>query len=300
MRKIVLSGLALGAVSLAAPATAASGDTILPIAGLASVAMSGGYRAMPVRHSWGHSFGGRWHGGWAAPGGWHAWRLPVFGFILPRYWIQPVFYIADYSRYGLRVPGYGYGWSRYYDDAVLTDRYGRVHDYRNDVRWDGDDTKTAGKPVYRDAPPPQLPFYDDGSYGDHGVVTYGGDRDDAGYRGTWTGTWTGEDGRTYSGTYSGAYHDEAEMHDAPHWRGDGPPHAAPMLPYQGGYYADGYYYPAPVVTTVVVHPSATTTTTTFIEEEVVHRAPARTWKPKKTWAPRKSVKATPKRTCACK
>src|SRR3546814_8416899 len=55
-----------------------------------------------------------------------SYRRPVSGFTLPRYWIQPTFHIANYPAYGLSVPPAGYGWSRYYDDAVLTDRYGRV------------------------------------------------------------------------------------------------------------------------------------------------------------------------------
>jgi hypothetical protein len=68
--------------------------------------------------------------GWRAPGGWNGYRRPVYGYVLPRYWVSPTYYIANYGTYGLPAPAYGYGWSRYYDDAVMTDRYGRVYDSR--------------------------------------------------------------------------------------------------------------------------------------------------------------------------
>ena len=86
-------------------------------------------------HRWGPRHNGRWYAGWRAPGGWAAYRRPVHGYVLPRYWISPSYYIANYGAYGLPAPTYGYGWSRYYDDAVMTDRYGRVYDYRSDVDW---------------------------------------------------------------------------------------------------------------------------------------------------------------------
>jgi Ni/Co efflux regulator RcnB len=79
---------------------------------------------------------GRWAGGYQAPGGWAAYRRPAVGFVLPGYWMQPAYYIADYDWYGLPAPAAGYGWSRYYDDAVLTDRYGNVQDVRVGYDWD--------------------------------------------------------------------------------------------------------------------------------------------------------------------
>src|SRR3546814_13822817 len=88
-----------------------------------------------------------------------SYRRPVSGFTLPRYWIQPTFHIANYPAYGLSVPPAGYGWSRYYDDAVLTDRYGRVYAYRSGIDWNRSE---RDGPVYRDAPPPRLPSYDYG------------------------------------------------------------------------------------------------------------------------------------------
>ena len=289
MQRIILSGLALGAAALSMPAAnAANGTTAVTVAApaTASVGRHGMTGRNVLPHRWGHRAGGRWHGGFTV------WRRPTIGFVLPRYWVQPAFFIPNYSAYGLAAPPYGYGWSRYYDDAVLTDRYGRILDSRSGIRRDaGKDSYRAGGHPHHDTPPPRLPNYDYGVESDHGV-TYRGDihpddMRDSDYRGTWTGTWTGEDGRTYSGTYEGAYRRE-----------DTPTYAAPMLPYQGyqgGYYANGYYYPPPTVTTIVVHPSVTTTTTTFIEEEVVHPAPRKTWKSKTKWRAKGKAAA-----CACK
>lgn len=86
-------------------------------------------------HRWGPRHNGRWHAGWQAPGGWRAYRRPVYGYVLPRYWINPAYHIGNYGAYGLPAPAYGYGWSRYYDDAVMTDRFGRVYDSRSDIDW---------------------------------------------------------------------------------------------------------------------------------------------------------------------
>ncbi len=90
-------------------------------------------------HRWGPRQNGRWYAGWRAPGGWTAYRRPVVGYVLPRYWVSPSYYIGNYGAYGLPAPAYGYGWSRYYDDAVMTDRDGRVYDYRSGIDWDRSD-----------------------------------------------------------------------------------------------------------------------------------------------------------------
>lgn len=67
----------------------------------------------------------------AVPGGWGAYRQPGYGYTLPRYWVAPAHFIADPRGFGLPQPAWGYGWSRYYDDVVLTDRWGRVYDWRS-------------------------------------------------------------------------------------------------------------------------------------------------------------------------
>lgn len=98
--------------------------------------MGGPGRVWNGGHRWGPRTNGRWYAGWGAPGGWGAYRRPVYGYVLPRYWVSPSYYIGNYGAYGLPAPAYGYGWSRYYDDAVMTDRYGRVYDHRSDIDWD--------------------------------------------------------------------------------------------------------------------------------------------------------------------
>jgi len=140
MRKLLLSGLVLGLGGLVAPAAQADPGPApaAPVArgpmGHPPVMMNG---APGGRHgAWGARVNGRWSAGSAAPGGWNGYVRPVPGYALPSYWINPSFYIADYRGYGLPAPAGGYGWSRYYDDAVLTDRYGRVTDVRYGYDWD--------------------------------------------------------------------------------------------------------------------------------------------------------------------
>ena len=85
---------------------------------------------------WGSRVNGHWWAGVNAPGGWNAYRRPVRGWNLPSYWVAPGFGIADWSSYGLGQPPAGYGWTRYYDDAVLIDGNGRVYDCVSGVDWD--------------------------------------------------------------------------------------------------------------------------------------------------------------------
>lgn len=85
---------------------------------------------------WGDKRDGRWSGGAQAPGGWSAYRKPFTGFALPPYWMNPQFYIGNFEAYGLSQPAPGYGWSRYYDDAVLTDASGRVYDSVSGLDWE--------------------------------------------------------------------------------------------------------------------------------------------------------------------
>jgi Ni/Co efflux regulator RcnB len=64
-----------------------------------------------------------------------AYARPAYGYQLPSYWMAPEFFIADPRAYGLGRPAPGFGWSRYYDDAVLTDQWGRVYDARSRGDW---------------------------------------------------------------------------------------------------------------------------------------------------------------------
>lgn len=245
MRKwnVVLAGMGL-TVAAAAPGIALAETSgaapVLPVMGKAFGGVRTGMRPGTSVHRWGPRMQGRWYAGWYAPGGWGAYRRPIVGYVLPRYWVGSGFLISNYGAYDLPTPGEGYRWSRYYDDAVMTDRHGRVVDHRGDVDWDGYDTLGD-----QDAPPPPGGWYDDG-------VTYG----------------HGQEGRA-----------ERMADGRPGVDYDAPPYA-PAAPYalpapyvrrevrdgavvtttQGpGYIAGGYYYPAPTVTTVVIQPAVTTT-----------------------------------------
>jgi Ni/Co efflux regulator RcnB len=76
--------------------------------------------------------GGGWGGAQGVP---DAYQPLVRGATLPSFWMQPQYYIDDYARYGFAAPQDDFGWSRYYDDAVLTDSTGRVADVVKGVDW---------------------------------------------------------------------------------------------------------------------------------------------------------------------
>jgi Ni/Co efflux regulator RcnB len=142
MRMLLIVGLMAGAASLATlPAMAQrpipqSSTTIGPVVSRGGPVMNRPASRSTWVRSWGHRVNGRWWGGVQAPGGWSGYRRPGIGYVLPGYWLQPGYHITDYGAYGLPAPSVGYGWSRYYDDAVLTDRYGKVYDSRVDYDWD--------------------------------------------------------------------------------------------------------------------------------------------------------------------
>jgi Ni/Co efflux regulator RcnB len=87
-------------------------------------------------HNWGSRVQGRWHAGHRAPGGWQSYQRPFVGYQLPRYWVNPSYYIVNYSNYGFQAPQQGYQWVRYYDDAVLTDPRGYVVQAQPNVQWE--------------------------------------------------------------------------------------------------------------------------------------------------------------------
>jgi Ni/Co efflux regulator RcnB len=87
-------------------------------------------------HNWGSRVQGRWHAGHRAPGGWNSYQRPFVGYQLPRYWVNPSYYIVNYSNYGFQAPQQGYQWVRYYNDAVLTDPRGYVVQAQPNVQWE--------------------------------------------------------------------------------------------------------------------------------------------------------------------
>lgn len=157
MKNLLFAGVAGFAMLTAVPASAAS-DSLVTTAKAGSILDldgvfegrkgGGGHGPMPGagghhpgpgmggKHRWGHRMNGRWFAGFYAPGGWGGYRAPSFGYTLPSYWVQPSYRIVNYPLYGLYAPQTGYGWTRYYDDAVLTDSRGYVQDYRSNIPWD--------------------------------------------------------------------------------------------------------------------------------------------------------------------
>ncbi len=133
MKSLIFAGVAV-ALAMMPQLAVAKGDSGPARAGMApapgmNARTSGGPR-------WSAKRNGRWVGGWNAPGGWNSYRPAVRGYVLPSYWVNPAYYIGNYGYYGFARPQNGYGWSRYYDDAVMTDRDGRVVDAVRGVDWD--------------------------------------------------------------------------------------------------------------------------------------------------------------------
>lgn len=317
MRQLVATALVLGLCTAMTPAYASDSGAAPSVTTAIANHSASMVHVRGHGPRWGHRVQGRWWAGWQAPGGWAAYRRPVFGYVLPGFWISPNFYIADFGYYGLPAPAYGYGWSRYYDDAVLTDRYGRVQDVRYSYDWDrfgGYDDRYNGYDdgvLYRQVGRGRLPPPAGMGRGYVGMsypepvdsVTIGGRP--VAYEGRWVGTWYGDDGSTYSGAYEGRFDGERFRHKG-RYR---PARPAPALPYeplpayQGhGYGVSGYHYqPAPAV---IHHQEAayvapTVTTTTYITEEIIYTK-AHAARKKAAYKPRKAAaRARPACTCTC-
>lgn len=85
---------------------------------------------------------GRHHSGWTS--------IRRGGFV-PGFWAGRQFVVRNWGMYGFPQPFHGGRWIRYHDDALLVDRYGRVHDGRYGWDWDryGDHwADRDGVPVY--------------------------------------------------------------------------------------------------------------------------------------------------------
>ncbi len=136
MRKLVIATAALSLAVVDAAAQPAPQGSPRPMAGQGQI-QRGPAVGQPQAGRWGSKVGGRWHGGTTAPGGWNAYRRPVRGYVLPRYWVAPSWSVNDWASYDLPQPPAGYSWSRYYDDAVLIDSRGSVYDTVEGVNWDG-------------------------------------------------------------------------------------------------------------------------------------------------------------------
>ena len=96
-------------------------------------------------------------------------RIDRGGFIPPM-WMGPQFVISNWGMYGFRQPMPGGRWIRYYDDALMIDRDGRVLDGRYGMDWD----RYGDRWDDRDGVPVYAGDYDD--YGDYDDG-YGRDED---------------------------------------------------------------------------------------------------------------------------
>ncbi|MGL5838376.1 MAG: RcnB family protein [Sphingorhabdus sp.] len=260
MKKLAFSGLATVAlVALAPPVSAndsfqgnVSGASEKP-SGAVLNGTRGGHRPVVGTghgprphmggHRWGHRMNGRWFAGFYAPGGWGGYRTPFRGYILPSYWVNPTYSIGNYRAYGLYAPQPGYGWSRYYDDAVLRDGHGYVQDYRSGVEWDryeGGYAPDGGfdRPEYGPAIGADRGVY---NFEGQAAPTYSGE--DGGrytYDGDWTeGRYVERDGRVFEGQWEGRVTRNGEAGYAPAGAPYAPP-AAGSVPYQGYATPRGY------------------------------------------------------------
>jgi Ni/Co efflux regulator RcnB len=242
---------------------------------------------------WGGSINGRWWGGSQAPGGWGGYRRPRRGGSLDPYWMQSNFQIPDYLSFGLAAPPYGYFWVRYYDDAVLVDARGSVHNSVSGIAWSdasayagngyaassASASASAGGYGGRHGGPigyvdPNPAYYDQPQGGYAPPVAYGPPAGQSGY-------------------YQQGCHSACPQV----YQGGGYQ--------QGGYYQGGGYYSGGATTTTVVIQSPPVVTTTIIEEEIVTEEVVSTSYVRS--APRRVVRRAPhrpkprpvRRQCGC-
>jgi hypothetical protein len=171
------------------------------------------------------------------------------GFIVPHLWWGPRFHVQNWGMYGFARPMHGRRWVRYYDDALLIDHAGRVHDGRWGMNWDE--------------------YEDRWAYDEQGVPYYDGESD------------------YYPGEEDDAWVEGEEGAHAEHHRPPPPPCARvcpPPMPHPQGYGAYGYGYgwmPGGMVTITetTVHAAApqVVTETVYVEKKVKTK-PRRTYK----------------------
>lgn len=172
-------------------------------------------------------------------------RRPYRGFVLPRYWVQPTFYVANFQNYGLSAPMAGYNWSRDYDDAVLTDSRGYVQDYRSGVNWNNGNDRTYDyrEPEYGPSIRPDDSAYDFSS--DSNVAFAAPDGSSYSYDGDWQGEYVDPQGRVFEGEWEGRVtrHDgvAGPGYPAPRQPAPAPRRPAAGAPYGGADYNDSRY-----------------------------------------------------------
>ena len=215
MKSLVFSGIAAAAFALAVtPATASDSFAVHAkgqVSHIGSTAHFGppehGMQSMPpVIHAPSPGIGAG-HGGFNIPGGIGAYRPAFRGFIAPRYWISPSFYIGNYSNYGLRAPTQGYRWYRYYNDAVMSDPRGYVYDSVPNVRWDnnqssyGPGDRNYQQPAYAPSIRPDAQAYNWNDDSDLAYSAPDGSKYD--YNGGWRGQYVDPNSSVYEGQWNG-------------------------------------------------------------------------------------------------
>ncbi len=145
----------------------------------------------------------RFFGGFGFPfGGFRgSYIRPFTGFRLPTYWINPTYFIPNYSFYNLSTPVNGQIWSRYYNDAVLRDQQGFVVKTVNNVQWQDGSTITTNNP--------SMPIEGQVYGWSEGANVGGTPGGQVGtYQGQWTGQYVDEQGQQFQGQWNGTYTDE--------------------------------------------------------------------------------------------
>jgi Ni/Co efflux regulator RcnB len=197
-------------------------------------------------------------------GQFHGRRFPhvtriIQGHRVPNFWFGPQFHVQNWQVYGFGQPMHDRRWIRYYDDALLIDRHGMVHDGRYGVDWDR----------YEDA----------WGYDDRGIPAYvgeheyRGDDEDEAYSDEESAGWDtseyaeseshheemrgGHAGGGHGGGYGGG-------HGGGH---GGPGHPPVMMPHPGAG-AGAYGYGAATITETITETFVEAPQTGYIEEVV--------------------------------
>jgi hypothetical protein len=134
---------------------------------------------------------------WGRPGWWGgSYSPPVRGYIVPSFWLSPDYVVPDWEVYGFSQPGRGQRWVRYYDDALLVDGRGMIHDSVQDVSWGS--YARGPVPQYVGDEPDSPPAYGMGyDYGTDDQVTWDGGSRHSGHQ-IWA--WPGQAQNMQSGT----------------------------------------------------------------------------------------------------
>lgn len=188
------------------------------------------------------------------------------------FWFGPRYHVRNWGHYGFAAPVQDRRWIRYYDDALLIDGQGRVHDGRWGMDWD-----RFGESWDYDA---DAPAYEDGFYGNEEELDYV-ERD-------WEGETFADDGHDQERYEDERYGEEAyeEHHERGEVYRDRVIHRAP-----GHGYQLAYAWPVMVTETTVTVTPAVVEEVTYFEEVAA---------PKKVYRKKAYGKKRAKARCACK